>query len=106
MHKQVLVTASLLVLAVAAGAVSASPARAGWGCGAINDDGGMGRTWHADSEREARTQALKACATEGKSCHIINCRENIDTQQQAHALWPPQGPVDHCFGSGPCKTDK
>lgn len=103
MRRQVLVTASLLLVAAAAGA---SPAWAGWGCGAISDSGAMGRTWNADSEAEARTLALKYCGTEGKSCHIINCRDNVNTQEQAHALWPPQGPVDHCYGSGECKTDK
>ena len=101
MRKHLVVLTSFFVLAAAA---CTSPASAGWGCGAQARDGSQGRAWAEPNEAQARKDALKYCAGEGHRCKIVSCSENVDTQDKAHALWPPNAPVDKCFGTGPCKT--
>ena len=102
MRKYLIIAAGVLVLAAAPGV---SPAWAGWGCGAIAPDGSMGRTWAAPTEEAARKNALHFCHEEGhhSHCRVISCSVNIDTQNQAHVLWPSKSPVDTCHGSGPCQ---
>ncbi len=69
---------------------------AGWGCGARNVSGSIGRAWAGQSESEARDAALADCkkATriyhETAKCYVV-CRPNVDTREQARALWPDTG---------------
>lgn len=86
MNKRLIVGAGFLVLAAATGT---APAVAGWGCGSNAFPGGHFRVWGADSEQEARAATLRLCRTQFKTgCRIASCRPDIDSEEQADALWP------------------
>ena len=73
-----------------------SHAHAGWGCGAYNGSGSVGRSWSAGGESEARRVALEQCDkvrrqyNEDAACRVKSCSENVDTREQSRALWPTQ----------------
>jgi hypothetical protein len=97
MGSRVFIGASLLVVAITA---TISTAWAGWGCGASTQGGAQGRTWNEPSEAKASTDALKLCAGEQSGpCHIVSCQSNVDTADQAHALWPPNGAINERCGT-------
>ena len=56
--------------------------------------------WNEPTEAKARSDVLKNCrdGKEGR-CRIISCRAGVDTQEQAHAIWPTNNVVDGCFGN-------
>jgi hypothetical protein len=92
MSKYVIIVASLLVVAV-----TGAPAWAAWGCGAVSTQGAQGRSW-GGSLASARQAALSACRHEYQGpCHIISCRQPVDTHEDAVALWPPSAP-ENCIG--------
>jgi hypothetical protein len=93
---------SLLVLLAAACGACPSTAWAGWGCGAAGTDGSVTRVWAAQTEGEASQTVLKNCAETGTACKIISCQVGVDTQDEAHKVWPLEGRVTNCFGSGNC----
>jgi hypothetical protein len=68
-----------------------------WGCGARNKNGSV-RMWNEPTETKARKDALENCARTYGPCEIISCRINVATQDEAHAIWPSDHPVEHCFG--------
>jgi hypothetical protein len=83
-----------------------SDASAGWGCGYRwrgLPSGQHGSVWGLSSLKEARQSAFSLCSksTAVDKCYIVACRENIDTKEQAQAIWP-LGTTGHgaCFGSG------
>ena len=55
--------------------------------------------WSEDTEAEARKDVLKNCQDfKQGACEIISCRDNVDSQRQAHAIWPATGATDGCYG--------
>jgi hypothetical protein len=75
-------------------AATVSHAQAGWGCGAYNGSGSVGRSWSGSTEDDARRVAMEQCDTvrrqykEDASCHVESCRNNVDTRDDARTLWP------------------
>jgi len=98
MHRQLIVATSVLVLAV-----TSAPAWAGWGCGAKSANGAQGRNWSQSSKAAAIADAMHVCRDEGGTkCRIMSCRANVDTEEQALALWPPDTPLSCGPGLGKC----
>jgi hypothetical protein len=95
---------SLLVLLAAGCAALPSAAWAGWGCGAAGTDGSVNRVWGAGSRGEAAQTVMNNCAQSGIRCSIISCRPGVDSQRHAHRVWPMEGEVTNCYGSGRCRT--
>jgi hypothetical protein len=86
-----------VIFVVAVCAMDASAAWAGWGCGAVSTRGAQGRSWGGTLEG-AREAALRACTNENAGpCHIVSCRQPVDTMRKADALWPPNAPIN-CIG--------
>src|SRR5579871_5893755 len=86
------------VLMIAVYGVSSSAASAKWACAAKNSRSTF-RMWSEDTEAEARKDVLKNCRdSKGGPCEIVSCRDNVDSQDEAHALWPSRGVVDGCYG--------
>ena len=74
---------SIVIMVFASG-----PASAKWGCRALDGVMAQGRSW-ADSSSVARQEALTGCKMAGgRHCKITACDPNMDTREQAHALWP------------------
>lgn len=74
-------------------------AQAGWGCLGKSRDKLEFRTWSVADQAGARKAVLGTCQKEHHAgCHIVACRENVDTQAQAFAVWPGEAPVRcyHC----------
>ncbi len=72
-------------------------AQAGWGCLGKSRDNFEFRTWSVADQTGARDAVLGACHKEHHAgCHIVACREHIDTQAQAFAAWPGEAPV-RCY---------
>ena len=91
MHTRLVVATSFLVLAVMAGA---SPTWAKWGCAARSPAQYWSNSYNDNNKAEAGTEALKGChAAGGKGCHMIGCSANINTAEEANAMWPPPNPV-------------
>jgi hypothetical protein len=89
-HIRFMAAVSFSVLTVAGG----SPASAKWGCAARSPDNYWSNSYNDNTKANAGTEALKACrAAGGKRCRIISCGANINTEEQANALWPPPGPI-------------
>ena len=100
MHKRLLVTVGISLVAAATGT---SPAWAKWGCAAR----GAGTTWSNnyayDTEAAARADATAACKAAfakanprrpgADACHITGCDANVDTAEQTLATWPAPAPV-------------
>ena len=88
MHKRFL-AAAVLVLAVA----NSTPTWAGWGCGFTGSDikGNFGSIWGSGTEKEARATALRLCKKDHRGCYIVGCRNNVNTREDAMALWPMAG---------------
>src|SRR5689334_10730463 len=99
MHKYLINAASILVLIG-----SSLPAWADWGCGfryAGLKPGIYGYAYRGSSEKEARKDAMKLCKHGGtKGCHIISCLNNIDTREQAEAVWPSGPRLRTCMKNG------
>ena len=100
MHRYLVATASLLILAVA----DTTAAWAGWGCGfrwpGLQSDRN-GSVWAIPSEKEARKTAMRLCKETQTGCFVVSCREGIDTKEQAYAVWPfGAAAPKNCFGSG------
>ena len=96
----------LIATAVALTAANGTSAWAGWGCAFSGSDikGNFGRTWNADTREEARTTALRLCKRDHKGCYIVACKENVDSKEDADALWPMKGPpLRTCGGPGEAK---
>jgi len=87
MRNRALIVTSVLVLAAVA---SASSAWAGWGCGVMTPQG-PGSSWGAVSRERALSNAMGACTRvrARRLCRLISCNPNVDTEEQADALWPP-----------------
>ena len=101
MYKGLFIATALIL-----SAASSTSAWAGWGCAAEASDGTIGRVWSADNEQSARRDAIKYCANGGhRGCHVIGCADSVDSQSEAHVLWPG-GTVTKCFNetaSNPCR---
>jgi hypothetical protein len=99
MHRPLTFAAALALAAT----TYVSPARAAWGCRAVNTFGLATRTWGSNTEERAREYALQLCRKEwtGYGCQITECRPNIDNQEQATALWPVEG-SRNCYGTAKC----
>src|SRR4249920_2315080 len=86
MHTRLMVVASFLVATVA----GASPASAKWGCAARSPAHYWSNSYNDNTKTEASTEALKGCQyAGGKRCRIIRCSANINTVDEANAMWPP-----------------
>jgi hypothetical protein len=100
MNKYIVGQLSLL-LAIGGGI---SPAWAGWGCGYKFPGLAAGQHGSASgfaSEQAAREGAMKLCKGSGhRGCHVVACEPNIDTQDQAEALWPLGARAGHCLKNG------
>jgi hypothetical protein len=95
MRRGFLIAASLSLVA----GTCASPAWAGWGCGSQLYPGGHFRTYGFATKKEAGAAMLRLCGTLHRDCRITGCRENIDTQEQANAVWPLTATNQvHCGG--------
>ena len=87
------IAGAISVAAMVLGA-TISDAHAGWGCGARNASGSIGRSWSLTTEGEARDHALDACGREAHRhretapCRVASCRPNVDFLPQAYKLWP------------------
>jgi len=100
MRSKVLTAAAFIAI------IANTPAWAGWGCLARATDRMEGLTWGAGDRETARKNALKYCADgDHKGCRIIDCRDNIDTQEEAYVAWPGP-PITKCLGGRPdqCKV--
>jgi hypothetical protein len=90
MHKCLIVAASVFALAA-----TSAPAWAGWGCGYTHsqlDAGEYGVIWSSPSEPDARQSAMKLCTGSGHAgCRVVSCSANVDTREQARAIWPIGG---------------
>lgn len=76
-------------------------AQAGWGCLAKSGDKLEFRTWSVADQTGARNAVLGTCRKEKHpGCHIVACKEHVETQAQAFAVWPGGAPV-RCYH---CKT--
>jgi hypothetical protein len=96
MRKSVIVAASF-VLAVA---TATSTAQAGWGCKAVASDGIVGKSWAWPTRKKAGAHALQQCAVGWHlGCRIDHCRRNINSHDEASAIWPP-GQIISCIGKG------
>jgi hypothetical protein len=84
--------------AVVVCSVSSSAAWANWGC-AARSSGHTFRMWNEPTQAEARNDVLKNCRNSKEGpCKIISCSANVNSQDQAHAIWPSESTVDRCFG--------
>jgi len=83
MHKHLIVVASVLILAA-----TSAPAWARWGCGAKGPGERWSDSWDSSSQARASALALKTC---GKGCRIIGCRADVNTADEADALWRQAG---------------
>ena len=102
MRNSLIVAAALATLA----ALSASPSWAGWGCRAVGEPSkAVSLSWADRTEAEARAEALSNCQTsKPESCHITDCKEGVDTEAQAGAIWPHGSRNCESNGPGtPCK---
>jgi hypothetical protein len=103
MRVRLIIVAGVVALAAA---TTASPVWAGWGCGyRFNGlaEGRYGSVWGEPNEAEAKDAALGLCKRAGHDgCYIVACKTNIETKDQAQALWPLNGPSGACYGTG-CK---
>ena len=96
MHKQLIMAATLIFAAV-----NGSAAWAGWGC-AYDSSAGVGRTWAAESEDEARTTTMHNCTVRHfKGCRIIGCSINVDSKEDADRLWARTPGVKYELCGGP-----
>jgi len=81
-----------LGIAGALTAATATGAWAGWGCGSNAFPGGQYYSFGLPNEAEASAVMLRICRrTQSNNpdlCHVIDCRPNIDTREQALAVWP------------------
>jgi hypothetical protein len=84
MRKGFLIAASLSLIA----GTYASPALAAWGCGSQLYPGGHFRTSGFATKKEAGGAMLRLCGQQHRDCRILSCRENIETEAQANAVWP------------------
>ena len=98
-----LVVATALTTLVA---LTASPSWAGWGCQALIASGKIvSLSWGDRTEADARAEALNNCQiNQPEPCHITDCKEGIDTEAQAGAIWPHGARKCESNGPGtPCK---
>jgi hypothetical protein len=94
MFRHVTAVAGFMALAALA---SGSTAWAAWGCAARGDRGGWGNSHSSATQSAAEDSAMRVC---GEGCYIIGCSPNVDTSDQARALWRvPSPPKKHCEGS-------
>jgi hypothetical protein len=83
-----------LGIAGALTAATATGAWAGWGCGIKgtlgNDNRGYEHNDFAEAtQAQAEADLIQNCKQNGiANCKIISCSANVDTAQQAGALWP------------------
>jgi hypothetical protein len=78
----------LIATALTLAAANSTSAWAGWGC-AYNSSAGVGRNWNADSEKEARDDAMHNCTVRNfAQCRIIGCRANVNSKEDADKYWP------------------
>jgi hypothetical protein len=95
MHKYLISAASgFLILAVTTG-----PGWANWGCKAITtDDQYQGVSWDEPTQAQASSGAIRACmAGGGHGCHIYDCRNDVNYEAQADALWPSGHSNSRCY---------
>jgi hypothetical protein len=73
------------------GLAAASSAHAAWGCGAQNSGGAWGDSFNESSKSAAEKSALSGCEQSRQpgepKCRIVGCNPNINTGDQADALW-------------------
>jgi len=77
-----------IVASVLLAAATASPARAAWGCGSQLYPGGHFRTFGYPTKSEAGSVMLRLCGQQHRDCKIQACRPNVDSEEQADAVWP------------------
>ena len=80
-------------------AIVSTGASAGWGCHVKNPVTEDFRDWGARTREIASTAVMKACQADkaADKCKLVACAEGVDTQDQAHALWPSSMPVIGCY---------
>lgn len=83
MHKVCPIAAALLLVAA-----TASPALAAWGCGSQLYPGGHFRAYGYPTKSEAGAVMLRLCGQQHRDCRILSCRPNMDSEEQANAVWP------------------
>ena len=85
MRNRMCIAAWVLVVAASA---STSTAWAGWGCGAIATTPKIKNfyldVWNRETEADARAYVCEGY----ESCRIISCQPDVDTKDQALAIWP------------------
>ena len=96
MRKRSLFVTGCFVLALAA-AADPSSAWAAWGCAARNPSGAWGNSHGYSTRAEARATAMGLCGSAG--CQIIGCSPNVDSLEEANAIWAPSSPMTRCVGS-------
>lgn len=98
MHKRLLM-AAVVVLAAA----TSTSAWAGWGCAFTGTDikGKYGRMWGWDTRKEASEAALRLCQKDHQGCYVVACMDNVDSKEDADALWPMNGKALRTCGTGP-----
>jgi hypothetical protein len=102
MRNGLVVATALMMLA----ALAASPSWAGWGCQALSATSkAVSLSWADRTEADARAEALNNCQTrQHEQCHITDCKEGVDTEAQAGAIWPHGSRTCESNGPGtPCK---
>jgi hypothetical protein len=99
MRNRVFVVSTITVLASTL--TSYSTSFAGWGCGVSASAGEHGFDWNKSTKESATQFAIADCQTAGaKNCHIIDCRENVDSREQAEAIWGRISNIQSCTGNG------
>jgi hypothetical protein len=99
MLKRLMIAAGVLAVA----SMSVSPALAAWGCQAKDAEGYNNFSWGSANEDAARDYTMKLCSSDNhKGCHIIECREGVDNQEQAYKIWSIGTRTTKCIGSAKC----
>ncbi len=79
-------------VAWAVAAATLTGAWAGWGCGIKGTVGNTARAYNDFAEAtqaQAQADLVQYCKQNGiENCKIMSCNANVDTAQQAEALWP------------------
>ena len=78
-----------------AGPAPASPGPTKWGCAARGPNGAWGVGGDEPDKESAMHDVLAAC---GEGCRIVECRPNVNSDDEAFAIWPPPGPARRWCG--------
>jgi hypothetical protein len=94
----------ILVTSLLALTATSEPTWAFWGCGYRYSglaNGRHGSVAGFESQKAAQKGAIRLCEGSGhRGCHVVGCAPNVDTLQQARAIWPLGGIAGHCLKNG------